>query len=276
MRRTARIALGAFVAAGATGLTAGAAQAAPAQSATADVTSGAFALKFTAQRAAGAPATAATGTFEAVTSAGPATLMKVAGPVTCLDVRGQTLGLFYPVTSSTPSAIADAGTGVFIYLVADGAGRAKMVGFVPVPYATTTSCAPGSALMPAMGSATLMDNVPAPAPAPAPAAPKRFAAKPSASFSAGKRTRVRRLRLSGLPAGSSVRVTCRTKARGCPFSSRTRTPSGGAVSLQGLFGTARLRPGAVVRIALSAPGFASRTVTYTVRRGRAPARKIVG
>lgn len=267
----------ALVGTAAVSVTAGTAQAAPAQSATADVTSGAFHLKFTAQRAADAPVTAATGTFEAETTAGPLSLMKVAGPVTCLDVRGNTMGLFYPVTKSTPSTLADAKTGIFIYLTVDGAGQATNVGFVPVPYAKTESCAPGATPLPAMGSATLNGNVVAPTPTPAPT-PRRFAPKISTQFSTGRKsTRVRKLQLSLLPAGSSVTVTCRSKAKGCPFSTRRASVSNaGIASVSKLFGRARLRPGAIVKVKLAAPGFADQTLSYTVRKSKPPKRSTTG
>jgi hypothetical protein len=130
--------------------------AAPAQRAVADVSSGPFNIHFNAQRAAGAPPTAATGTFTANLALGSVSLGSFSGPVTCLDVRGNQAGLFYPITSSSPSLFSMLNSGVFIYIQLDSAGKPQFVGFLPVPFASVSSCAPGLALLPVTsGSATL-------------------------------------------------------------------------------------------------------------------------
>lgn len=131
--------------------------AAPVQRADADVTSGAFHLTFHATRRADAAPSTAKGTFDAWTTAGPLTLMHLHGPVTCLDVRGNRMGLFYPITSSSPSLFSMINSGVLIYLTVDGKGHATAVQFLPVPVTHVSSCAPGlPTLVPATGSATLV------------------------------------------------------------------------------------------------------------------------
>jgi hypothetical protein len=130
-----------------------AAAASPAESATADFTSGPFHVQFNAQRPANAPATAATGTF--ISHAGG--LATLQGPVTCLDVRGNRMGLFYPVTSSSPATIMSFFRGVFIYVaVSKVTGKPLQVGFRPTTAATASSCAPSLTLFPiTSGTVTL-------------------------------------------------------------------------------------------------------------------------
>jgi hypothetical protein len=157
MQRTARRAVAAAAAVmtmGATA-TATAAQAAPAQSAAADATSGPFHVTFHATRAAGAPPTAARGTFDAFTTVGPLALVGIHGAVTCLDVRGTRVGLFYPIDRSSPSLLARLGAGVLLSMTVDGHGHATGLQFVPLPVRSVTSCAPMPTPLPATGSATL-------------------------------------------------------------------------------------------------------------------------
>ena len=156
MKPRARRLIAALAGMAAFALAAGVANASPAQTANGDVTSGPFHIVFHAQRAANAPANAATGTFDADTKLGPLTLMTLHGPVTCLEVRGNQMGLFYPIASSTPPIFSMLRTGIFIYLTVDGAGHATNVQFLPVPIITTTGCAPLlPPLLPATGSAVL-------------------------------------------------------------------------------------------------------------------------
>jgi hypothetical protein len=158
MHRTTRrtiAGLAALAGALALGTTGAAAQGAPVQKVAADVTSGPFHLTFRATRPAGAPSTSATGTFDAWTSGGATTLMHLQGPVTCLDVRGNRVGLFYPIDRSEPSLFSKLHTGVFIFMTVDGNGHATAVQFLPVPVRKVTGCAPQAALLPASGSATL-------------------------------------------------------------------------------------------------------------------------
>lgn len=154
-RRATIAATGALTVVAAVGVTTPTAGASGAeQRVVADVTSGPFHLRIDARRAADTRSTEATGTFDAETSVGPLALMDLHGPVTCLNVRGNRVGLFYPVERSTPSLFARAPTGIFIYLTVDGRGGAKAVSFLPVFSRTTIGCAPLPAYMPATGSAT--------------------------------------------------------------------------------------------------------------------------
>jgi hypothetical protein len=114
----------------------------PAEHAVADFMSGPFHVQFTANRAANAPADAATGTFVAHAVVGSATLVTLQGPVTCLDVRGVHLGLFYPVASSSPAALANGIHGVYIYVTDNKAGKAEAVSFLPTSARSATTCPP--------------------------------------------------------------------------------------------------------------------------------------
>jgi hypothetical protein len=129
----------------------------PAESATADFMSGPFHVQFNAQRAANAPATSATGSFIAHSTVGTITVATLQGPVTCLDVRGNEMGLFYPVTSSDPSLLGMLAKGVFIYVtVSQSTGQAQAVSFIPSLSAAASSCAPLPGLFPiTAGTATL-------------------------------------------------------------------------------------------------------------------------
>jgi hypothetical protein len=127
-----------------------------AQSVVADVASGPFSVRIQAQRPADAPPTAATGVFDASGMILGLPLFSLHGPVTCLDVRGNRMGLFYPITASDPPIFAKLGSGVFVYLTLSSSGRPKLLGFVPVPLSHANSCAPGLALFPiTSGTATL-------------------------------------------------------------------------------------------------------------------------
>lgn len=157
-RTTRRIGVALLVAAaaGLTGVSAAGA-ATPAQSATAtDVTSGPFHVSFTAHRDAEAPQNTSTGTFDAHVRIGSLGLTDVHGPVTCLNVRGNRVGLFYPIKTATPSLFARIGSGILFYLTVDGKGHATGVQFLVVPFSSVRTCAPTVPLMlPATGSATL-------------------------------------------------------------------------------------------------------------------------
>lgn len=160
MQRTARRVGMALATLAATGLVGAAAAdaATPAQSATIKNVTGAgvFTMNFTANRAAEAPQTAATGEFDARTTLGGFRLMDVGGPITCLNVRGNRMGLFYPITRAKPSLLANIASGILIYLTVDGKGNATGVEFLPVPLTKVKSCAPtAGTIIPAKGSATL-------------------------------------------------------------------------------------------------------------------------
>ncbi|MDP9116245.1 MAG: hypothetical protein M3O28_03080 [Actinomycetota bacterium] len=127
-----------------------------AQTVLADVSSGPFHITVTARRAPNAAADSATGQFAADVSLAGFRLSSLSGPVTCLDVQGHRAGLFYPITSSSPSLFSHVNSGVFIYFQLSDTGVAQSVGFLPVPIASTRSCAPSLALLPVTsGSVTL-------------------------------------------------------------------------------------------------------------------------
>ena len=85
------------------------------------------------------------------------------------------------------------------------------------------------------------------------------------------RTRVLRLRVRNAPAGAKVVVKC--EGRGCSFERKTRSPRGGVSKLTGLFERA-LRPGTVIKIRITAPGYNAKVVRYTVRDDKIPAVRI--
>lgn len=103
------------------------------------------------------------------------------------------------------------------------------------------------------------------------------AAKVSVTF--GARTplglRVRKLLVSGIPAGSTVVVTCTSKPRArCPFVTRSRTftTARTSFSFRGLFGDRPLPTGTVVTVTVSDDASRGRRVTLrTLSRG--PARR---
>jgi hypothetical protein len=130
--------------------------ASPAESATANFMSGPFHVQFNAQRPANAPSTAATGSFIAHTAINGINLVTLEGPVTCLDIRGTHMGLFYPVASSTPSFFGSFVKGVFIYANVSKTGKPLQVGFAPSPFGTAKSCPPVPGIAPIMsGTLTL-------------------------------------------------------------------------------------------------------------------------
>jgi hypothetical protein len=155
-RRAAAASVAALAITAAAGAGSAAAATSPAESATADFMSGPFHVQFNAQRAANTPADAATGTFISHVAIGGFNLATLQGPVTCLDVRGNRMGLFYPVASSSPGAIASLIKGVFIYVTLSKTGHSRQVGFAPSLSASTKSCPPFPGIAPIMsGTVTL-------------------------------------------------------------------------------------------------------------------------
>lgn len=126
------------------------------QSAMGDVIAGPFRAQFTASLAAGAPSTAATGTFTAQTLVDGTPVMTVSGPVTCLDVVGNRMGLFYPIKSSSIAPLASTNSGVYFYAQLDASGKPQSATFVPVPVSHVTACPPQPGLIPiSKGTLTL-------------------------------------------------------------------------------------------------------------------------
>jgi predicted lipoprotein with Yx(FWY)xxD motif len=114
-----------------------------------------FTIQVSAQRAAGAPADAATGSFTGTLSLGGAKVGDFMGPVTCLDVEGNSAGLFYPVKSSSPSVVALVPFGVLVTVTRTSAGQPLGLTFVPLPETHVSSCAPMSTTIFPITSGTL-------------------------------------------------------------------------------------------------------------------------
>jgi predicted lipoprotein with Yx(FWY)xxD motif len=127
----------------------------PAESISGDFSYPPFTIQVSATRAAGAPADAATGSFTGTLSLGGAKVGDFAGPVTCLDVEGNSAGLFYPVKSSDPSVIASVPFGVLVTVTRTSTGQPSGVTFVPVPETHVSSCAPMSLVLFPITSGTL-------------------------------------------------------------------------------------------------------------------------
>jgi Ca2+-binding RTX toxin-like protein len=85
--------------------------------------------------------------------------------------------------------------------------------------------------------------------------------------------RVAKLKVTKVPTGGKVQVRCKSKAKGCPFATKTAKVKGGGATLTKLFKNRKLKAGAVIEVRVTAPGMTGQVVRYTVRKGRkAPAR----
>lgn len=105
-----------------------------------------FTVQVSAQRAAGAPADAATGSFTGTLALGGTKIGDFQGPVTCLDVEGNSAGMFYPVKSADPSLIALLPFGVFVTVTRTSTGKPLGVTFLPVAETQVSSCAPSQSV----------------------------------------------------------------------------------------------------------------------------------
>jgi hypothetical protein len=92
-----------------------------------------------------------------------------------------------------------------------------------------------------------------------------------------KFTKVDKLTVNDLPAGTRVRVQCKTKKKkqqkkGCPYKARTVATTFPRTKLNLLkpFRKKRMPPKTRVTITLTAPGFIGKQFTYTMRKGDAP------
>ena len=98
----------------------------------------------------------------------------------------------------------------------------------------------------------------------------RLSAIVSNSFSTrGHWTRVTRLRVSDAPAGASVAVTCAPKGKHCPKPRTYTTNAQGKVTITGMF-KRRLRSGARIEVAITAPNTVGKVVRFHLRRGHSP------
>jgi hypothetical protein len=89
-------------------------------------------------------------------------------------------------------------------------------------------------------------------------------------------TRLRALAVRNAPAGARIALGC--SGGGCPFkgTKRVRVPRAlKPILLQRFFGSARLRRGARVTVAITAAGVVGRTYTYVIKLGELPALSIV-
>jgi hypothetical protein len=117
--------------------------------------------------------------------------------------------------------------------------------------------------------------VPDPDPDPDPDPTPAVGTTVKSSFKPGRRfTIVRSMVLRKVPAGATVRLTC--KGKGCPFKSKRLSVKKAKVSLTGYFKpkkkAAKLTPGARIQIRVVKAGMIGRSFTYTIRKGKQPKR----
>jgi hypothetical protein len=92
-----------------------------------------------------------------------------------------------------------------------------------------------------------------------------------------KYTKLLTLSVKNLPAGATVRVTCKTKRKkqqkkGCAYKSKRFTTSGARarLNLRKPFAKKRIPVGTKITITITAPGFLGKQVQYTTRKGKIP------
>jgi hypothetical protein len=92
-----------------------------------------------------------------------------------------------------------------------------------------------------------------------------------------KYTKVDKLTINDLPAGTRVRVQCKTKKKkqqkkGCPYKSRTVATTFARTKLSVLkpFKKKKMPPGLKITITITAPGFIGKQFTYTMRKHKSP------
>ncbi len=108
---------------------------------------------------------------------------------------------------------------------------------------------------------------------PAPAAPaKPHTLRPGLShrwLRSGSRFTLRRLRVSHLPHGATVRIGC--SGRGCPVRSLRVKASGSSLDLLRALGRrTRFRSGQTLELRVWAPGYTTAVVRFALQRGRSP------
>ena len=132
---------------------------------------------------------------------------------------------------------------------------------------------------PATVAVTVAGAPPPPPPPPPPSA--KLTAIPSTtainSLAFTSFTKLVNLSVRNLVAGSTVRVTCKTKKRsqqkkGCPYKSKRFSTSGARskLNLRKPYGKRRLPVGTRITITISAPGFITKQIRYSVRRRKIP------
>ncbi len=83
-------------------------------------------------------------------------------------------------------------------------------------------------------------------------------------------------------AGSTVTVTCKTKKKsqqkkGCPYKRKRFTTSGARASLnlRKPFAKKKVPVGTRITIAIAAPGYIGKQITYTMRKGKIPKSRVL-
>ena len=88
--------------------------------------------------------------------------------------------------------------------------------------------------------------------------------------------RADKVTVTDLQGGETIKVTCKSKSKGCKFSSKTyknvKKPKKGTKSLTSLFGRKRLlKTGAKIEVRITAPGAIGSSATATIgKRKRDP------
>jgi predicted lipoprotein with Yx(FWY)xxD motif len=134
--------------------------------------------------------------------------------VTCLDVVGENVGLFYPVGAATPAAIYDVIHGVYIYVTDSSAGKQLAVTFVPSGSASAPSCTPIPGVIPVSSGMATIDPTTAVAPTTPAAVPTTRGTSNNAGLSQTIVVDGRGQTLYELSPETMHHLLC-TKANGC-------------------------------------------------------------
>lgn len=84
-------------------------------------------------------------------------------------------------------------------------------------------------------------------------------------------TTIARLAVTGLPSIATLQLRC--SGSGCPFQVRTLKTVRAKATAAALLAQRRLRPGAVVEVRLTAPGYVGKASRYAIRARRVPLRR---
>jgi hypothetical protein len=99
----------------------------------------------------------------------------------------------------------------------------------------------------------------------------RVTSSPRAVFRvSGAETEFTTLNIRGVPADATLYITC--IGGGCPFKSQTATSTlaQAEMSLTGMFGRARFRPGTIIEVRITAPNSIGKILRWTVQRSKPP------
>jgi hypothetical protein len=189
----------------------------------------------------------------------------VAAPLSCTDPDGD------PVSIRAVAAPGHGGLGAI-----DQAARAvsynPLAGFSGADSFTFAADAHGLTSNVATDTVTVGAAPPPPTP--------RIASAIKTEWLSGSTTKVVRLTVENVPKGATVKVKCKGAKHakhkgGCPFASKTyREPNGkSALALKSRFRHAKLQPGTVITIDITAPGSIGKEVRYTIRKRHLPKSK---